>query len=59
VSDVACALAVSAEKVRAWIDDGSVESIDIGTDRKPLYRISRESVVELIEKLGATKEKRR
>jgi hypothetical protein len=53
VSDVAGALNVSADKVRAWIDDGSVAALNIGTARKPLYRVLRMSVVDLVSRRQA------
>ena len=49
VSDVAAALALDPETVRAWIDEGHVRATNFGSKKdKPYWKIHRESLVSFL-----------
>ena len=50
--DVASALDVAPRVVYGWIDDGSLDAMNISDGKsRPTYKISRESAERLIAKL--------
>lgn len=53
VSDVAIACDVCVSKVYLWIETRMVQSVDIGTENKPYWKIYRPSVLKLIDQLTA------
>lgn len=48
VSDVAVALGVSVDLVYAWIDEGRVLRTNLGSTKKPFYKIQRDSLVAFL-----------
>lgn len=48
VSDVAVALGVSVDLVYAWIDEGKVLRTNLGSTKKPFYKIQRDSLVAFL-----------
>lgn len=49
VSDVAAALDIDPETVRAWIDEGHVRATNFGSKKdKPYWKIHRESLVSFL-----------
>ena len=53
VSDVAAACDVSVTTVYDWIDDGTLQAVDLNKGRphlRPFYQVRAESVVELYER---------
>ncbi len=50
VSDVAAAVNVGSRTVLAWKEAGLIEGINVGSGKKPYFRISGPSVIKFLEK---------
>jgi len=52
--DAAAIFGVSADTIRAWMEEGRLESINLnaGTHRRPHYQITRQAIIALAEKIS-------
>jgi len=48
-ADVAIACNVSMGLIYAWIDEGLIKAVNVGTTDRPYYRIHSQSVVTFLE----------
>lgn len=51
VKDTAKFVGLSTDKVRDWIAYGVLPCSNVGTPDRPVYRIAKEAIVELMKKL--------